>query len=282
MFGTNLLVAPITVARRPRPPASARVTAWLPPGEWIDVFTGADATAAIATLHLHRDLDSIPVLARAGDDRCRWCPADAPRQRHRPPSSRSRCASYAGADGEFTLVEDRDDERWARTRITYDDATGEVTVHDVDGRRRDAAGRPFATTRSWSCDVDPDPVAAVFAILDRAQMGFELKGAAYEVIRTSPTAGDALAALQALEVSTGPARGADRGAPGPLTRSALDRFEVFGHRIPVAEYLEPAEGARARGREGSAIGSRLSLAGQTQLGNHIRRDHWSWGMTWAV
>ncbi len=40
---------------------------------------------------------------------------------------------YAGADGDFTLAEDHDDGRWARTRMTYDDATGELTVHDVEG-----------------------------------------------------------------------------------------------------------------------------------------------------
>ena len=48
---------------------------------------------------------------------------------------------------------------------------------------------------------DADPVAAAFAILDRAQMGFELKGAAYEAIRTSATPASAIGTLQALEVS---------------------------------------------------------------------------------
>ena len=38
---------------------------------------------------------------------------------------------YAGADGEFTLAEDQDDERWALTRFTL---TGdELRIHPVEG-----------------------------------------------------------------------------------------------------------------------------------------------------
>ena len=45
MFGTELLVAPIT---SPRDPATglARVRRWLPEGTWVDVFTGAGTAAA--------------------------------------------------------------------------------------------------------------------------------------------------------------------------------------------------------------------------------------------
>ena len=52
-------------AARPGHAAAASVTAWLPPGAWTDMFTGAVYTAA-ATVELHRGLDSIPVLLRAG------------------------------------------------------------------------------------------------------------------------------------------------------------------------------------------------------------------------
>jgi hypothetical protein len=38
---------------------------------------------------------------------------------------------YAGADGEFVLAEDRDDERWAETRFTF--ADGEVRIFPVEG-----------------------------------------------------------------------------------------------------------------------------------------------------
>ena len=42
-----------------------RVKAWLPEGTWTDVFTGQTYTGG-RSLYLHRDLTSIPVLAKAG------------------------------------------------------------------------------------------------------------------------------------------------------------------------------------------------------------------------
>ena len=195
MFGTELLVAPITTPAD-RETGLARVKAWLPEGEWVDVFTGTTYRGG-RTLHLYRDLGSIPVLARAGAV-VPMVPADAVAF-GADPSSRVEVRVHAGADGEFTLVEDRDDSRWARTRITYDDASGQVTVHDVEG---DASTLP--ADRTYETVVvggDQDPVARVFEVLDRAQTGFELKAAAYEAVRTSATPADALVALQAFEVS---------------------------------------------------------------------------------
>jgi alpha-glucosidase (family GH31 glycosyl hydrolase) len=64
MFGADLLVAPIT---SPADPVTglASVNAWLPEGEWIDVFTRVGYRGG-RTVKLHRGLDGIPVLARAG------------------------------------------------------------------------------------------------------------------------------------------------------------------------------------------------------------------------
>ncbi|GAA2737252.1 glycoside hydrolase family 31 protein [Pedococcus aerophilus] len=196
MFGTDLLVAPITS------PADAetglgRVKAWLPEGEWVDLFTGMRYRGG-RVLHLHRDLGSIPVLARAGTI-LPVVPADA-LGGGTDPASRIELRVVPGADGEFTLVEDRDDQRWARTRISYDDASGAVTVHDVEGHD-DTLPQDRAYDTVLVGAGDGDPVAAAFAILDRAQMGFELKGAAYEAIRTAPSPAAAIGTLQALEVS---------------------------------------------------------------------------------
>ena len=41
----------------------------------------------------------------------------------------------------------------------------------------------------------------MFALLDRAQIGFELKAAVYDAVRTAPDAGAAVLALQGLDVS---------------------------------------------------------------------------------
>ena len=64
LFGADLLVAPIT---RPADQETglADVHAWLPEGIWFDVVSGLRYKGG-RTLVLHRDLDEVPVLARAG------------------------------------------------------------------------------------------------------------------------------------------------------------------------------------------------------------------------
>ena len=195
MFGDDLLVAPITT------PADSetglgRVKVWLPQGMWVDIFTGTTYRGG-RTLHMHRGLSSIPVLARAGAI-VPMVPADAVGA-DTDPSARVELRVYVGADGEFTLVEDRDDQRWARTRFTYDDATGAVTVHATRGETATVPGdRSYETVLVGA---DHDPEAALFTLLDRAQVGFELKAAAFEAVRTSDSPSDAVVALQALDVS---------------------------------------------------------------------------------
>ena len=64
LFGSQLLVCPITspIDKRTK---LASVKAWLPNGIWTDIFTGDRYTGG-QTVVLHRDLDSIPVLAGEG------------------------------------------------------------------------------------------------------------------------------------------------------------------------------------------------------------------------
>jgi alpha-glucosidase (family GH31 glycosyl hydrolase) len=197
MFGTELLVAPITTPAD-RSTGLARVKAWLPPGEWVDVFTGLRYTGG-RTVYLHRTLDSIPVLARAGAV-LPMVPAEET-DGGTDLTARIEVRVFAGADGDFTLVEDRDDERWARTRLSYDDRTRELTVHDVEG---DASTLPEG--RSYEVVVEgtePNDVPArVFAILDRAQLPFQLKADVLDVVRTSESPAHAALALQGLDLST--------------------------------------------------------------------------------
>lgn len=65
-FGSELIVAPVT--QRAYPDGYARVRAWIPEGEWTDIFTGdeyaVDAGGKECTLL--RGLESIPVLAKRG------------------------------------------------------------------------------------------------------------------------------------------------------------------------------------------------------------------------
>jgi hypothetical protein len=64
LFGSTLLVCPITSPVDKRTNLSC-VKAWLPHGIWTDIFTG-DRYLGGQTVTLHRDLDSIPVLAGEG------------------------------------------------------------------------------------------------------------------------------------------------------------------------------------------------------------------------
>ena len=84
-FGSELLVAPITT---PRDAVTLRgaVRAWLPPGVWIDVFTGT-VYDGDREIELHRDGGTIPALAA--------------RRRHpaarRPRTSSTRPATPSGS-----------------------------------------------------------------------------------------------------------------------------------------------------------------------------------------
>src|SRR3954454_20226083 len=112
MFGTELLVAPITSPTDAETMLGS-VRAWLPEGDWIDVVTGL-AYRGDRTIELHRDLGSIPVLVRPGT----ILPLAGEQDGVGSPEH-VELRVFAGGDGEFTLAEDRDDERWARTRFTY-------------------------------------------------------------------------------------------------------------------------------------------------------------------
>lgn len=64
MLGEHLLVAPITTPQDPSAKI-AGLAAWLPPGDWFDVFSGRRYRGD-RTLTLHRGLAEYPLLARAG------------------------------------------------------------------------------------------------------------------------------------------------------------------------------------------------------------------------
>ncbi|MGH3372801.1 MAG: TIM-barrel domain-containing protein, partial [Nocardioidaceae bacterium] len=64
LFGSELMVAPITTPVVPEL-RLGRVRTWIPDGTWIDFFTGLVYRGG-RSAYLHRDLDSIPVLARSG------------------------------------------------------------------------------------------------------------------------------------------------------------------------------------------------------------------------
>ncbi|MFV0460889.1 MAG: TIM-barrel domain-containing protein [Actinomycetales bacterium] len=142
MFGTSLLVAPVVTPAVPST-GLARVEAWLPEGEWLDLFTGTVYRGG-RRLALHRDLDSIPVLARPGAV-LPLTPETAPESTVSGDTGVPTTVEVwvvAGADGEFTLLEDADDDAWASTCLEY--RQGTLTIGAVEGE-----AATVGTTRSW-------------------------------------------------------------------------------------------------------------------------------------
>ena len=152
-FGTELLVAPIT---EPRDPASlrGRSRAWLPPGLWTDVFTGS-VYRGDRSLHLHRPLESSPVLLKAGGILPLAGEEDLDATRN--PRAFEVLLAPA-ASGRFVLLEDVEDEPLpgaegaggtqgaaASTVLSWDHERAEFRIGAVGG---DA--RVVPATRTWT------------------------------------------------------------------------------------------------------------------------------------
>lgn len=120
LFGSGLMVAAITTPCI-KSLRMARVDAWIPEGEWYDIFTGVRYHGG-RTMRLYRDITSIPVLAKAGavlpfQEDYMECADENPSQLH--------IYVYTGADGSFTLYEDDNStngyrqEQCVRTRYSW-------------------------------------------------------------------------------------------------------------------------------------------------------------------
>lgn len=101
-FGSQLLVNPITSKSDPETKTGS-VKTWLPEGIWFDLFTGMVYRGG-RTIKMHRDIDTIPVLGKAG--------GIIPTESAETVSSRTDNPEYlvvkvfCGADGSFQLYED--------------------------------------------------------------------------------------------------------------------------------------------------------------------------------
>ena len=140
LFGPDLIVAPYTSPADPDTRLSRQVV-WLPPGEWVDFFSG-ETYSGDAWYARYGGLGDIPVYARAGaivplGPRVGWGGVDKPEELH--------LHVVAGAEGRFILYEDdgettayhdgayaltrfeqRDDGR--RLRLTLTPPSGERTL----------------------------------------------------------------------------------------------------------------------------------------------------------
>lgn len=142
-FGTELLVAPVT---EPRDEASllASTNAWLPPGDWTDVFTGM-VYAGGRPITFHRPLDSIPVLLRAGG----ILPLGGEQERDitRNPEAVEILVA-TGDDGIFTLIEDHPDhpgKDLTKTDLAWEEDSAIFRVGNSS-----AAQKRTPTNREWT------------------------------------------------------------------------------------------------------------------------------------
>ncbi len=101
-FGSELIVNPITV-KADQETKTGAVKTWLPQGLWFDLFTGIHY-GGNRVITMHRDIETIPVLAKAG--------GIVPMQSEEELSSRTDNPKqmvikvFCGADGMFELYED--------------------------------------------------------------------------------------------------------------------------------------------------------------------------------
>ena len=97
LFGSQVLVAPVTT-----PGAVAQTSVWIPPGQWVDYFTGATFTGP-GTVSLAVPLDRMPVFVRAGGI-VPEAPAGA--RAAAGPGSHLVLDVFPGAPGAFSLYAD--------------------------------------------------------------------------------------------------------------------------------------------------------------------------------
>jgi alpha-glucosidase (family GH31 glycosyl hydrolase) len=146
IFGTDLIVVPITTPQDPRSRRS-QVLAWLPPGRHVDIFTGMVYDGDRHIL-LSRRLRDYPVFAAEGAiiplDKSSALTNDC------ADSSQIELLVVVGADGNFELVEDdgkgqcTDQIAFRRTRISFNQQAGELHIGPTSG------GTILPQVRQWS------------------------------------------------------------------------------------------------------------------------------------
>lgn len=101
-FGTELIVAAVTTPRIAGINKS-KVNVWIPEGTYFDFFTGMTYQGG-KNIEMYRDINSIPVLAKAGAIVPMTDEISAVQAQNNPKSMVVKV--FAGADGAFTMYED--------------------------------------------------------------------------------------------------------------------------------------------------------------------------------
>lgn len=133
-FGTEMIVAPITAPQH-RPTKTGRVKAWLPPGRYVDFFTGV-VYDGDRYMWLNRTLDKMPILLKQGA----IVPLDVNEKPENGVDSPGgfEVVVVVGDDGKFEILEEDDDDekskspkqdvKWLRTPVSFTQKTGTVEI----------------------------------------------------------------------------------------------------------------------------------------------------------
>jgi len=157
MFGSQLLVMPITTPENPRLKL-ARVKGWLPEGRYVDIFTGL-VYDGDRELWVSRTLDGYPVFAKEGS----IIPFDidlTPKNGDQNPAG-IELDLVVGADADFEIFEDNGSGSRLReieavwTSIRFNQALGtlEIRPQQQTAGHREWALRLLAITKSLSVKV---------------------------------------------------------------------------------------------------------------------------------
>ena len=213
-FGTEMIVCPITKPAD-RDTLLAEFDAWLPEGEYIDFFTGNHYKGG-RKMRLYRNLESLPVLVKAGG----IVPMAEDCRSHLENPERLEVQIFNGADGLFTMYEDQDG-RMATTTFAFTHGNRSVlTVRTAGDAGVIPENRSYClkfrgmekplsvSAETWEYDDEtriltvfaagkdlrvvieladgaiaaPEKTAAVYALLHRAQIAYELKTAIFETV----------------------------------------------------------------------------------------------------
>ncbi len=135
-FGSEIIAAPVTSPRISELNVSC-TKVWLPEGTWYDIYTGMMYEGG-RKMDMYRDLNSIPVLAKAGGIVPFTKEISAASAVSNPGSLWIRV--FAGADGSFTLYEDDNEtcrykeDVCVKTLMTYSEGERDVfVIHPAKG-----------------------------------------------------------------------------------------------------------------------------------------------------
>lgn len=143
-FGSHLIVAPIVTKRNPDTNL-ASVNVWVPPGRHVDIFTG-QIYDGDREIQMYRPIETIPVITPEGS----IIPLDAdtfPENGCQNPTA-LEVIIVVGKDGEFTILEDPNDDIGADKTIVNGTASNHRKI-TLDYKQSTGRLRVSESNKTW-------------------------------------------------------------------------------------------------------------------------------------